>query len=271
MRVAVARLRAWWARGGWVCLLALGLALTLKARYRHADVDALRWVLAPSCWLAARIGQFELVWREGSGFISHETRMVVGVACAGVNFMVVALLALFFATGVAWQGARARLGWLAASMGLAYVGTLASNALRIALAGRLYQLAIYGGLVTKARVHLLLGVVLYCAALLALCALGARIARGRAPWSGTGMRPARTLHARLAPIYWYAGVVLGIPLLGGAAQAGAGFWQYALLVLAVSAAFALFMQLAAALRDRLQSGVRCSGATRPAGPWVAPR
>jgi exosortase K len=158
--------------------------------YSRAGAAELEWVLGPSCWLAQHLGGLPLTREVGAGWISHQPRMVVGPACAGVNFLVVSWLALFFSA----EGRRNSWSWCARSLAIAYCATLGTNALRIVLAACLYQLPLYAGWLTPARLHRLLGVVLYCSALLGLCRLG-------------GAR------RQLSPFYWYVGVMIGVPLL----------------------------------------------------------
>lgn len=174
-------------------LLTLAAAFGLKLVYSRAGAAELEWVLGPSCWLAQQLGGLSLSHENGAGWISHDSRMVVGPACAGVNFLIVSWLALFFSA----PAARRKLGFCLLSLLAAYAATLGTNALRIVLAARLYELPIYTGWLTPARLHRGLGIVLYCSALFALCRLAG--ARGK-----------------LAPLYWYAGVVLGVPLLNRA-------------------------------------------------------
>ncbi len=73
---------------------ALCLAVGVKAFYSRAGADDLLWVLAPSAWLARLVGGVDLVYEPGAGFISHAHRLVVGPACAGVNFFQVSRFTL---------------------------------------------------------------------------------------------------------------------------------------------------------------------------------
>jgi exosortase K len=188
--------------------LALGTlcaALALKLAYSRAGADDLGWVLAPSCWLAQLSG-VTLSHESAAGYISHAQHLVVGPACAGINFLVTAWLALYFCVQGQLEGCRRKLQWSAGSLALAYLATLLVNGLRISLAARLYQLDVYGTFLSKARAHALLGVVLYCGALLVLCQLACTFA-ARARLTAAAL--ARRAYA------FYLGVVLGLPLLHG--------------------------------------------------------
>jgi exosortase K len=253
---AGAWLRAQWRDGAAISVLMLVVALVVKRVYSTAGADALGWVLVPSCWLARWLDvvafdgndlALDLAPESGAGFISHAAHMIVGASCAGVNFLVVAWLALYFCAQSRCVGLRRKLAWLFACGLSAYLATIAINGLRIALAARLYQADIYCGLLTKARLHLALGVALYCAALLAGCgAVERRVA-------ATPTRGPRL--ARCAPLLWYVVIVLVVPLADGAfLRDPRRFAEHAALTLAAAAAIAGIAWLGGTLLDRLHSG-----------------
>lgn len=250
LTTATASLRARWRSGavaGWLLLLVFAI----KRAYSTAGADALGWVLVPSCWLATHAGGVSLAYEPGAGFISHTPRMVVGPACAGVNFLVVAWLALYFCAQARFASMRRKLVWLAVCGASAYLATIATNGVRIILAAHLFNADIYGGAVTKARVHLLLGVVLYCGTLLLACeVIERRLSRAR---TLTRTRAA-AFRTRCAPLLWYLGVVLLVPLLRRAWAADPRrFAEHAALTFGVTCAVAGCGWLFGMLLDRLQS------------------
>jgi len=215
----------------------VGGALTLKLAYSRAGADALHWVLAPSCWLA-RLSGVALFHESAAGFISHAQRLVVGPACAGVNFMVTAWIALYLCVQGSLTGSRRKLQWSALSLAAAYAATVLVNGLRISLAARLYQLDSYGALLNKSRAHALLGVVLYCGALLTLCQLASA-------WVARRKQLTAAVLARRAYAI-YLGIVLGLPLLhGGWLREPQRFAEHALLTAGTGAlVVVVFTQLA---------------------------
>ena len=243
----VARSRAGWQKaGGAAAVLTLMAACGLKAAYSTAGARELAWVLGPSCWVARRLGGVQLAWEAGAGWISHQPRMVVGPACAGVNFMVVAWLALFFSQQAHCVGMRRKFAWCCASLLAAYGATLATNGLRIVLAAHLYGADIYAGWFTRERLHRLLGVVLYCSALLGACRAAEACVSSQAP--------RRTSSLRLAPFYWYAAVVIGVPLANRACvRDPVRFAEHAVLTLAVGMAVVWLWRGIGRLVDRLCS------------------
>jgi exosortase K len=215
----------------------------LKLAYSRAGADELAWVLTPSAGIAQLAG-VTLVPEPGAGFISRSAHMVVGPACAGVNFLLASWLALY----ACLQSRAARLrGMLALSVlcfGAAYLATVAVNGLRITLAAQLFSLDIYGALWTKARVHRLLGVVLYAAGLCALCLAAERL-RTRAA------QPLRAARALAIALTVYLGVTLGIPLAHRVfLRNPAHFGEHALLTLLGAAAVASLFLLAHRLARR---------------------
>ncbi len=237
------------SRGAELVVGGLGLlaAFALKRAYSTAGADQLAWVLTPSCWLASHAG-LSLIHEPGAGFISHAPRMVVGPPCAGVNFMVVAWLALHWSAQARFGGARQKLGWLLVSGLAAYLLTIATNGARIVLAAHLFDATFYTAAITKARVHRLLGVALYCGVLLVAC--DAVVRATRAGVDGP--------LSRLAPLGWYLGVVLVVPLVNKAFARGPDrFAEHALSTLAVVALVAglaaVLRRLVARPRDRICS------------------
>ncbi len=227
-----------------VGILALACACALKRACSSAGADALGWLLAPSCWLAGHAGGLRLVREPGAGFISHAPRMVVGPPCAGVTFLVVAWLAFYFCAQASFAGTRRKLAWLCASALAAYLATLATNGLRIALAAQLYDADIYAGLLTRARLHRALGVVLYCSTLFASCGLIQRCT----------CASTSSPRAKVAPLLWYLGVVLLLPFAHGAwLQHPGAFAEHALLTPSLACAVAVLGWLYRGARNRLSS------------------
>lgn len=219
--------------------VGVGLGAAIKGVYRTAGADALLWILAPSSWLARFLGGVDLRYEEGAGFISHADRLVVGAPCAGLNFLVVAFLTLLLAHLSRFESARAKVGWLLASLALAYAATVVTNGVRIAVSAHLYGADIYRGAVTPERVHRLAGTVIYYGSLLAVyLAVGVALrAHGR----------------RLLPLGCYLLVSVGVPLAGRAwAGDPARFVEHLAWVVGTALVLTAVALLPAFLRDRLQ-------------------
>ena len=180
-------------------LVTLACGYWLKLSYSRAGADELSWVLTPSAFIAQLAG-VPLSPEPGAGFISRSVHMVVGPACAGVNFLLASWLALYATLQGRFRPTRL-LGVSALCFVAAYLVTISMNGLRITLAAQLFSLDIYTSVWTKARVHRLLGVVLYSGALLGLCLAAQPLRAARGLWTGLCV---------------YLSVSLGIPLLNRA-------------------------------------------------------
>lgn len=218
-----------------ISLAAILLALALKEFYSRASVSELMWILAPSAWLARYLGGIDLLYEQGAGFISHAHHMVVGSACAGVNFFVICFLCLYFSfRRHFFNPAR----WLLCSLGIAFGSTVAANGLRIFVAAHLWDANIADQWIAREDMHRLAGTVIYYASLLALYFAVESVIGVRAP--------------RTAPLLWYVGISLGVPLAGRLVAEGVpGFTGHAVWVLGIALSVTLVMILAPALAHRI--------------------
>jgi exosortase K len=214
---------------------ALGIGLGLKAFYSRAGATELLWILAPSAWLARFVGGIDLVYEQGAGFISHTYHLVVGPACAGVNFLVICFLCLYFSFA---RHFSSRMRWLVYSLLIAFGATVAANGLRIFASAHLWEADIYSQWVTPEVMHRLAGTAIYYASLLALYfVVESRI----------GVRAHRT-----APLFWYVGVSLGVPLIGRVVEDGTpGFAGHAAWVMAIVLVITMVKVLPSMLRNRI--------------------
>jgi exosortase K len=138
-----------------------------KQFYRDASADELQWLLAPVAKLVGWMTGARFVYDAELGWVSRDARFVIAPVCAGLNFALAAFLALSLGWLRAMRRARDVAARLLGAAAIAYVATIAVDAVRIALA-----------LETRAdgTAHEALGVVVYLGA---LCALYALAVRGR--------------------------------------------------------------------------------------------
>lgn len=133
-----------------------------------------------------------------------------------------------------WSARARGFGWIAVSAFLSWLLTVFVNGLRIIIA---IYLPLYlegaglmGGALTQDRLHTMIGVVVYFAALLTIYRLTG--------WFVQGMvRPARSplslLRKCAFPVFWYLSFTLGLPLLNRVGHASTGeFAEFAILVTA---------------------------------------
>ncbi len=221
-------------------VVALALAWLVKHHYSQASAEELRWILAPTTWLTSLFVAGEFAFQAGQGYLSREQAVLISPACAGVNFLIVALLSLVLGFSGDFDTWRKRARWFAASVGLAYLTTLVVNALRIGLSVAVAHLAARVTGLTFQSVHRLIGIFIYLAGLLALCLTVQLWLSSRAGIPGKSRRAWGNRPPLLA-LGCYASVTLVVPLLRGAAH-NPEFWSHAapVSVLVVVSAALLF-------------------------------
>ncbi len=233
--------------------VAVGAAYGLKRFYSGASAADLRFVLAPTAWLVELAGGTHFQWTP-AGYLSTEARFLVAPACAGVNFLIVSFAALVLGfvrpARPAWQNPAI----LVASAAAACAATLAANALRILIAIPLWTHGVSAGWLTAARLHELVGVVVFLGMLLLLHVGAHRLAGA----------PARAW----VPLLPYAGVMLVVPLLRGAHRRPE-FWVHAGIVagalLAAAAASRALRRASTAGVERHHPARQIRGDDPPAG------
>ena len=214
--------RAWpWLSWTTALLAAYGL----KLAYSRAGSGDLAWILVPTAravgWLR---GETLIFIPGGPGAGWAGPGYVIAPACAGVNFMILALTVSVLGFSHRLCSPRARLGWWLASLGGAYVLTLAVNTLRIVAAVELYRLGPVAGL-DAGQLHRVLGTVIYLGALLALYGGLDRVVSGRRIGMGAG----------ILIVGIYLGMTLGVPLLNG--HPGGQFAEHAMMVSLIAMLF----------------------------------
>lgn len=223
-----------WASWGTAMLAAYGL----KLHYSRASAEDLAWILAPTAravgWLRG-----ETLTLSPVGWMAPDGSYFIAPACAGVNFMILALTVSVLGFAHRLRSPGPRLSWWLASLSGAYVLTIAVNTARILAAVELYRLGPVAGL-TPEQAHRLLGTALYLGALWGLFRILDRLtARGRA-------------HSALAAAVLvpgaYLAMTVGVPLLNGAS--GARYAEHAIVVslVTIGAGALLFLMSAGSKR-----------------------
>ncbi len=209
--------------------IALGAAAGLKLFYRRAGADDLAWILAPTAWLTERLSGIHFEHEAHGGWISHSHRLILGSACAGVNFMTIAFLVLTLPFLLRLKGMLRRAVWLVACVALSFLLAVGTNALRIVAAARLYDMDLQAGGMSAAGLHRLLGIVLYAVSLvLAYLVVERMVPPAPESWRDRPVPPA------WVPLAGYLALTLGVPLAGRAwRQDPASFLEHAACVLLV--------------------------------------
>lgn len=153
----------------------LAITYALKRHYSTADAEALRWILAPTAWLVETLVRAPFVFEQHVGYVNQELRFAIVPSCAGVNFMIVAICAAAVGFVTCMPTLRAKLTLLLASVGLAYLATLAVNTARIVIALLLHAHPVSIAGLSSAQIHHAEGIVVYFTSLCALYLLADRL------------------------------------------------------------------------------------------------
>jgi exosortase K len=203
--------RRWTRRLPWFSWgTALAAAYGLKLAYSRATAADLAWILVPTARAVGWLRGETLALGPG-GWAAPDGAYVIAPACAGVNFLILALAVSVLGFAHRFRSAGARLGWWLAALAGAYGLTLAVNTLRIVAAVELFRFGPVAGL-TPGALHRLLGTVLYLGALWGLWATLDRLAPPRRPQPPRG----GALGAGVLVVGAYLGMTVGVPLLDGA-------------------------------------------------------
>jgi exosortase K len=213
-----------WLSWGTALLAAYGL----KLAYSRASAEDLAWILVPTARAVGWLRGETLTLSPGAGWVAPDGSYFIAPACAGVNFMILALTVSVLGFSHRLRSPSARLSWWLASLAGAYAFTIAVNTLRIVAAVELYRLGPIAGL-TPGQMHRLLGTVLYLGALWGLCGMldrfTSRCHAGDSSKLATGLLVAGA----------YLGMTVVVPLLTG--HPGARSAEHAMMVTIVTLLF----------------------------------
>ena len=210
--------------------------LALKLFYRTADSGLLSWILAPTTKWVQILSGIAFEKTAHVGYVSHEYRFIIAPSCSGVRFLLTAFVMMVFSFTHKLDTMGKKLCWLGFSAVFAYIATVFVNGIRITVSIYLplvlseYRLAPAG--MTAARLHTVIGTTVYFSMLFVIYKLAGSLCRRFLSVTGTVQQ--NTSRQLLAPVFWYAVMVLGLPALGRWYRRDwSGFWQYAALVAGV--------------------------------------
>jgi exosortase K len=191
-------------------------ALALKFYYSTATADELRWILAPTTALVELLSGRSFEFESYTGYMSTDHSFVIGVPCAGVNFLITAFLMLGLRR--LWREPFQSISWrfIPIAAALAYMATLIANAVRICIALEIQRRSVEVSWLSANQLHRLEGIVVYFGFLLLLFMVTER---------------AKSARLLLFPILIYYAVTLGIPLVNGSYRQGNAFWEHSFFVL----------------------------------------
>lgn len=191
------RLAPWW-------LAIASMAIAVKAHYRAADAADLSWILTPLALLLELASGHRFERLPSGEWQSAQAGIALVKGCAGINFMVMSLLAWGRSFAPRWrrvEGARASvvmLGALVASWICAWATALAANLLRIVVLDRVQPLL--ETWLSPIAAHRLCGLAVYLGVLTLQVAATERLA----------LRPALAIAAAIQ-----VGILVLVPLMSG--------------------------------------------------------
>jgi exosortase K len=236
---ALARARALRDSAAPLAAVAIG-AYALKRFYASASAEDLAPLLQPTASIVSFVSGYPFIEERGSGYLSRELGVLIAPSCAGANYLVVAFVLLTVCFLPRFVRPSAKWAWLGASAFIAYLVTLAVNALRVllTLAMKADDALRFG--VSFEQAHRIEGVIVYLGSLWLLYVCTEQVfTQGESGF---------VLRARHIAVPWllYVGITLVVPLVNGAPTTAA-YTRHAGTVLAVSSLAAAGLALARGL------------------------
>lgn len=200
------------ARAAWDALflsLVAGAAFALKRHYATASAEQLGWVLAPTAALVECFTCIHFTLERGVGFMSESRDVVIAPACAGINYLVVAMLSLTFCLLREVKTPARKACFVLSSVAAAYGATLVVNATRISIGIAVARHLPPSWDALRDQVHRVEGVVVYLTSLWLLVLAGGALIRGHG-----GATPTSLFRRDVVtPLSFYLAVTIGVPLV----------------------------------------------------------
>jgi len=218
-----------------IYLLAILAVLALKGYYRTADSEMLSWILTPTTWWVGILSGISFEKIAQVGFVSREYRFVIAPSCSGVRFLLVTFVMMIFSFTHWMDSWKKKICWFGFSALFSYVSTVFVNGVRITVSihlPRILKNDVLSEWLTPARLHTIIGIVIYFSMLFAIYDFVRNICIRFFPC--TDVEEQRAAKHFVVPIFWYFVMILGVPFVKRLYQNDwGGFWQYALLVTGV--------------------------------------
>jgi exosortase K len=205
-------------------------AVTLKQYYSSANVNELRWILAPTTVMVELVTGERFVFESFAGYMSSDRSFLIASSCSGVNFLLSAFLLLTLSK--LWRGRDQKISWnfIPIAAVVAYLATIIANTARIATALHLRTFDSELIWLNPDQLHRFEGIVIYFGCLMLLFFASRRLG------SDTRSRDrsvARLLRRSLLPLVVYYSITIGVPVITTFYRGGkfTGFWEHSLFVL----------------------------------------
>ncbi len=224
-------------------IISLGIAWGMKYHYSHSTSDDLCWILAPTAYLVEMAGDLTFEKESNTGYVDHESGIIIAPACSGVNFMIIVFCLSAYTGLKRIKTATRQFMWIIAGIAGSYIYTLLVNTFRISLSIYSIRTDLFQAWLSGETVHLLEGVLVYFIFLLIYNYLLNKLIN--TDYINTAVKPFITIKRFYLPLTFYLSFTLLLPVLnhGGLPQSN-GFTRYTLIILlGCTIVFALFFLL----------------------------
>lgn len=221
-------------------IISLVIAWGLKYQYSRSSSDDLVWILAPTACLVEMTGDMTFDRETDTGYVDHESGIIIAPSCSGVNFMIIVFCLSAYTGLKRIKSAPMQNIWVPVSLAAAYFYTLLVNTFRISLSIYSIRTEFLQTRFSGETVHLLEGVLVYFIFLLVYNSLLNRIINPDP--EKKPLRAFEPVRRHLLPLSLYLSFTLLVPVLNyGGLPPGRDFIGFALIVLAsCSVVFVLF-------------------------------
>jgi exosortase K len=201
-------------------VIALVLAAGLKTFYSAANVNDLRWILAPTTFLVEMVTGESFHFESYEGYMNSDYSFLIAESCSGVNFFVAAFLMISLMS--IWRDSEEG-SWRSVPFAIfvAYFAAIAANTVRIALAIKLHRMEGPSIWANPEQLHRFQGIFVYFGFLLLIFVLFDRVHR-------QDSRKSLTRYLLPLAIYWL--MTLGVPILTGAYSRGIDLCEHFIFV-----------------------------------------
>jgi len=222
-------------------IAAAAIAGALKWHYSMANVNELRWILAPTTLIVETVTGSGFRFEPFFGYLSDDRTFLIAAPCAGVNFLIVCFLMLAIR-----KIREGRLRSLPLFLLAAYGWALIANAARIVIALSIRSDE-FEGWPDPATAHRVEGILVYFIFLVGLYYAAEKL---------EGFRRGKANGPRflivLVPLFTYYFVALTLPIMNGAFDSAK--WEHFLSVLLVPLVVAVPLGLLAYFRSGRRGG-----------------
>jgi exosortase K len=219
-------------RSTWTLLTQLSAvvfsAAALKLHYSTANVNDLRWILAPTKILVELATGERFTFESYAGYMNADHTFLIAASCAGVNFLIAAFLMLTLPA--LWRKRFTCLKWrmVPTAFLIAYLTTITANTVRIAIALGIRRMDLEVAWLSSDQLHRFEGILVYFGFLLLLFIAGQRV------YTDDSQRPLGRPAALALPLAVYYATTLGIPIVNGLYRRDleiAALWEHFFFVL----------------------------------------